>query len=136
MGAQMMEKETRRPASSVADALWRLYKLDRSAGQPAAKSSSPERAQLAQQVGGKLMTRYQYNRDIKREPVTQLRDSVCPECGTHYPPSHTMAKLTGSGEVRGCYICGRLVTFVMNPVNIVGNLAGGDGHGPGPTYIV
>ena len=129
----MSEQERKTPAASVADALWRLYKMDVSTGPRGATSAEAERATLAAQVGGKLMSRYRYNRDIKREPVTQLQDSVCPACGTHYAPSHMMAQLAGTGEVRGCFTCGRLLTFVMNP----GNLAGGPGgdNGTGPTWV-
>lgn len=126
----MSEFETTGPAASPADALWRLYKLDVAATQAKQSALSGEREALAKQVGSKLMHRYTYNRNAKTRPVTQLLESTCPACGTQYAPSHDFTKLTGSGEVRGCYTCGRLLTFVIHLTNHeVAGQAGDNGPG-------
>ena len=106
----MSETQTTASPVSAADALWQLYQFDLSA--PGGNGSEHTRESIVQAVGEKLMCRDVHAREIKQHPVTQLQDGRCPECGTQYAPSHELAKLSGSGMVRGCYTCERLITFV------------------------
>ena len=118
----MNERESKGPTTSpsAADALWRLYTLDMVAAGTQEHPPADERKALAEQVGTKLMSRYEFAREMKARPVTQLKDGACPACGQRYHTTHLFASLSGSGEVRGCYTCARLVTFVADPTNIAG----------------
>ena len=118
----MNERESRGSftVSSPADALWRLYTLDLVAAGAREHPPAAERHALVEQVGTKLMSRYEFTREMKARPVTQLKDGACPACGQRYHTKHLFASLSGSGEVRGCYTCSRLVTFVADPDNIAG----------------
>ena len=110
-GATMTENHAGSAALSTADALWRLYQFD--FGETQGEASAETRSALTEAVGQKLMMRYEYNQLAKTShPVTRLEDGRCPDCGTQYPACHDLAKLSGSGKVRGCYTCGRLITFV------------------------
>lgn len=100
------------PTLSRADALWRLFVLDMRAGRTRQQPPVKRRALLASQVGARVLQRYDLLRETKDRPVVRLENGTCTGCGQTYPRSHAYAALEGTGEIRGCVTCGRLIAFL------------------------
>lgn len=99
------------PVLSVADALWRLHALDAHEEESGRPGSPKLRADLATQVGARLLQRYDALRHTTQPAVVQLEEASCPGCEVSYEMDHEYWLLEGSGEVRPCEGCGRLIAF-------------------------